>query len=235
MDKADFVAASFSVLEEQLILCMEYIPFIEGNKDVMSPKFIPIIMDTCSLIDSVFREITENKDERYNLKKYSETYEPAFALEGNLTLFLSSPLQLLEPYKDWTKEQPEWWAAYNALKHDRLNNYKASTYRSAVLALAGLHQLMSRSKAFIGSFLRVGWIDTQSFEVVEQLGSVANLGALHPNPPDMLIESKLYLSSTGENFIGYHSYGDPRFFEVDYDARGLSNRVRNFLFAHDEW
>lgn len=235
MDKADFVVASFSVLEVQLIHCMEYIPFIEGNKDVMSPKFIPIIMDTCSLIDSVLREMTGNKNERYSLKKYSEAHERVLLLEGNLTLFLSSPLQLLEPYKNWTKEQPEWWAAYNMLKHDRLNNYKASTYRSAVLALAGLHQLMSRSKAFIGSFLRAGWIDTQPFEVVEQLGSVANLGALYPNPPDMLIESKLYVSPTGENFIDYVSVEDPRFFEVDYDARGLSNRVRNFLFAHDEW
>lgn len=61
MDKANFVVASFTGLEEQLIHCMEYIPFVEGNKDVMSPKFIPIIMETCSLIDSIFREIIERK------------------------------------------------------------------------------------------------------------------------------------------------------------------------------
>ena len=51
MGKTDFVIANFVVLEDQLIDCMEYIPFINGNKDVISAKFIPIIMDSCSLID----------------------------------------------------------------------------------------------------------------------------------------------------------------------------------------
>jgi hypothetical protein len=51
MEKTDFVIANFVVLEAQLVDCMEYIPFINGNKDVISAKFIPIIIDSCSLID----------------------------------------------------------------------------------------------------------------------------------------------------------------------------------------
>lgn len=41
--KFDFCIASFSALEKQLASCMEYIPFIDTNKQVLSPKFVPII------------------------------------------------------------------------------------------------------------------------------------------------------------------------------------------------
>src|SRR4029453_9774612 len=96
--KHDFGISSFSVLEMQLINCMEYIPFIESNQKVISPKFVPIIVEACSLIDSILREIAEGESERYNLKKYSEIHEPNLSLEGNISLFLISPVQLLEPY-----------------------------------------------------------------------------------------------------------------------------------------
>jgi len=178
--------------------------------------------------------MTEGDSERYNLKKYGEIHEPYLLLEKRASLFLVSPLQLLQPYDSWTIGQPEWWAAYNSLKHDRLNNYEVATYTNAVLALAGLHQLIACFKEFIGGFLRAGWIDTDSVELVADLGSVAHLGTLHPAPPSMVIESELFVSPTRENFIGY-SPNNPTSFEVDYDISGLSHRVRDLLFAHDDW
>jgi hypothetical protein len=232
MEKTDFVIANFVVLEDQLIDCMEYIPFINGNKDVISAKFIPIIMDSCSLIDSIFRDFSGQKHEKYNLKKYGDLYEHFLSLDKVISIFLVSPLELLSPYKGWKSSQPEWWKAYNMLKHDRLNNYKVSTYRNAVLSLTGLHQLMSRFKHFTAGFLRAGWIDTQTIEVIEQISSANHLAGLHPAPPNIIIESKLFVSPTRENFVGYDS-DDPRFLEVDYDAQGLSNRVRNFLLANE--
>lgn len=233
-NKFDFAIASFSSLETQLITFMEYVPYIDNNKKVISPKFVPIIVDACSLIDSIFREITDDDTERYSLKKYCEIHETYLSLEGNISLFLVSPLQLLEPYAVWTKEQPDWWAAYNALKHDRLNNYEVATYVNAVLSLAGLHQLMARCKMFIGGFLRAGWIDTENNDLIGDLGSAAHLAGLHSNPPSMVIESKLFVTPTVENFLTRMS-DDPEFFDVDYDVKGLSNRVRNFLFAHEDW
>lgn len=230
----DFCIASFSELEKQLVSCMEYIPFIDTNKQVLSPKFVPLIFEACSLIDSVFREMVGETTERFNLKKYSELYEPRLFLEERSSLFLVSPLQVLQPYKGWTVSQPEWWVAYNSLKHDRLNNYEVATYMNAVFALAALHQLIASFKEFIGGFLRVGWIHTRNIELIGNLGSVAHLGALHLSPPSMVIESKLFVSPTRENFISYHQ-DDPRYFDVDYSVSGLSQRIRDLLFAHEDW
>jgi len=232
--RLDFVVSNFSLLELQLSSCMDYIPFVEGNRGVISPKFIPIVMEACALTESILKEITSDKGKRYDFKKYSELHEPSLSLESNISLFLSSPLQLLEPYKNWTKQQPAWWKAYNALKHDRLNNYHAATYANAVQSLAGLHQLMARRKMFIGSFLRSGWIETEYAYLEETLGVAAQLGSLHPGPPSMVIESELFVSPTVENFVSYRPGDDLLYLDVDYGMAGLSNRVRNLMLAHEE-
>lgn len=228
----NFAVSNFIALEVQLQGCMDYIPYIENNRGVISSKFIPIIMDACSLIESIFKSFADNTNERYNLKKYSKLYEPSMLLEDNISLFLASPIEPLNPFKDWTKCQPDWWAAYNSLKHDRLSNYQAATFTNAVMALAGLHQIMARSKTFIGSFLRVGWISTEEIETVADLSSVAHQGSLHLQPPSLVIESSLFVSSTRENFV--KSF-DNLYFDIDYDMSGISNRLRNLLFAHEEW
>jgi hypothetical protein len=235
IDKASFAVSSFSGLEVELIACREYLPFVEANKQAISPKFVPIIMEACSLIDSIFRENTADKTKHYNLKKYGLEHEPRLSLHEDLSLFLNSPVQILRPFKDWTKKQPDWWAAYNKLKHDRLNNYEAATYTNAVLSVAGAHQLMARNKIFVGEFIKAGWINVQDDELMMKVASSAQLGALMGNPPDMVIESRLFASPTLDNFVLPESEDDPLYIQVDYDYPGLSNRVRGFIFAHEEW
>jgi hypothetical protein len=229
-EKVDFAISSFSVLEKQLVDCMEYLPFIDENSQAISPKFVPIIIDACGLIDFVFYEISADKStEHFNLKKYSKIHESRLCLQTNATLFLASPIRLLQPYKEWTKEQPKWWAAYNSLKHDRLNNFHFATFTNAVQALAALHQLMARQRSFIGSFLKAGWVDTTNIETLENLGSAAYVGT----SIDIVVESKLFASATNENFVNPDKSDDFRF-DVNYEANGLSNRIRNILFGHEE-
>ena len=230
-EKFDFAISSFSVLENQLADCMEYLPFIDENSQVISPKFVPIIMDACGLLDSIFFEISaDNSTEHFNLKKYSKIHESRLELDNNATLFLASPIRLLRPYKGWAKEQPKWWIAYNSLKHDRLNNYHFATFSNAVQALAGLHQLMARQRDFVGGFLKVGWIDTTKIEVVENLGSAAHEGTR----VDVIVESKLFASASYENFVNPDT-SDDLYFDVNYEANGLSNRIRNILFGYEDW
>jgi hypothetical protein len=228
----EFAVSNFISLEEQLSNCLEYIPYSPNNVCVVSPKFIPIILESCSLIDSIFFSLADDKSERYNLKRYMELFEPAIGLENNITLLLSTPIRGLIPFKDWTTKQPDWWVANNSLKHDRLDNHQCANMTNAVLALAALHQVMTRVKHFVGSFLRAGWIDTSDMETIVEIGSVANLGALHPSPPNIVVESKLFASATRNNFvISFDEY----YFEIDYDMNGISNRLRNMITAHEDW
>src|SRR5262245_19577808 len=118
-DRRAHVVRSFRSLEVQLIQFMEYIPYSESNKSVGSPKLVPLLMDTCSLIEAVLRHAA-GKDQRYNFKAYAESVEHRLGLEDATSLLLVSPLKLLRPFRGWTKEVPAWWEAYNRLKHDRL-------------------------------------------------------------------------------------------------------------------
>lgn len=230
--KANFVISQFSFLEQQLQDFMGNVPFIETNKKIISPKLVTIIMESCSLIDSIFHEISGNHSERFNLKKYSDLHEPTLELDENLTLFLNTPLEVLKPYNNWTKKQPDWWLAYNKVKHDRLNNINVATFENAVYAIAALHQIIVRNSIFISGFLKFGWIDTNEIEIVEGLAAVAHVGVRHCN---MVVESKLFVSSTMENFIIDVKASEPTYFDVDYQMPGLSNRVRNFIFAHEDF
>ena len=47
-DLRDFVIANFMALEEQLLQCMEFIPYVQQNRNVVSPKFIPILIEVDS-------------------------------------------------------------------------------------------------------------------------------------------------------------------------------------------
>jgi hypothetical protein len=234
MDRESFESAlsNFISLEAQLSSCLEYIPYSQNNAGVISPKFIPIILESCSLIDSIFFSLADDKSERYNLKRYSELFEPAIELENNITLLLSVPIRGLLPFTGWTTKQPDWWAAYNSLKHDRLGNHQCANITNAVSALAALHQVMARDKHFIGPFLRAGWIDTSEMETIVELGSVANLGALHPSPPNIVVESRLFASATRDNFV--RSF-DEQYFDIDCDMNGISNRLKNIVAAHEDW
>ena len=133
-------------------------------------------------------------------------------------------------YKGWTQEQPNWWSAHNKLKHDRLNNYHFATFTNAVQALAGLHQLMVRQRNFVGGFLKAGWIDTTNLEVLDNLGSAAYEGS----KVDVVVESKLFASASYDNFVNPDT-SDSLYFDVNYEANGLSNRIRNILFGHEVW
>src|ERR1039458_3380153 len=94
-DPLDFVIANFRQLEEQLLECMRFIPFVEQNQSVVSPKFIPIILESCTLIESIFRRgIADNR--RHTLKSYCAFIEPELELADTTTLLLTTPMRFLD-------------------------------------------------------------------------------------------------------------------------------------------
>src|SRR5258708_1147353 len=129
-NKLRFVVSNFEELESKLMECLRFIPFIDNNKEVISPKFIPIILEACSLIDSVFKTFEGKEGKKHNLRSYTKLVEPHLCLEETTTIFLNPPLRFLRPFATWTTAVPPWWTACNKLKHDRLDNYHAATYEN---------------------------------------------------------------------------------------------------------
>jgi hypothetical protein len=224
-DPSKFVVSAFRSLEDQLIACMDYIPYIEQNKAVASPKLAPLLMDTCSLIESVFKH-TMGDDERRTLKSYASSLEGRLALEDATSLLLISPMRFLRPFAGWTQAAPKWWDAYNRVKHDRILNFEAATLEHTVAALAGLHQVLARSKDFLEHLATAGWFNEADEHFMELL-TMHDVGS---GPPDMPVETKLYVSPTSGPlgaFVDWDS--DPP--KID-ESWNFSWRVKLFII---EW
>ena len=123
-NRIDLAIRNFIDLEKQLLECMEFIPLIEQNNETVSSKFIPIILESCSLSESIFKEISGEERRLYSFGKYAKLHEKNLQLEDTISIFLSSPVRFYRPYQNWTQSVPKWWNSYNKLKHDRLNNYE---------------------------------------------------------------------------------------------------------------
>ena len=217
----DFIVANFHTLETQLVQCMDYIPYIDQNQDVVSPKFVPVLLDACSLIDSVLKSSTD-ASKRHTFKDYAIELEGRLELEDATTLALVAPLQLLRPFKGWTHAPPPWWQAHNLVKHDRMRNYSAATYAHTFSAMAGLHQLLARSWAFLGNLTRAGWFN----EADEQFAELAAARAAGCGPPALPVQTSLFVSPIRDDLVDWSS-DSPQIHPWDF-----TERVKNHVW---EW
>ena len=76
-------------------------------------------------------------------------------LNKTISILLTTPIQFLEPFKNWENITPIWWDIYNKLKHDSLNNFHLVTYDVTVLALAALHQIISKHRGFTNHIIEI--------------------------------------------------------------------------------
>jgi hypothetical protein len=101
--KLSIILANYEELERMLEECLSFIPYINFNHQVFSPKFIPIIIEACGLIESIFSEY-DNLKAKKGFKKFPNLVEPILELEETISVFLSTPLTFQSPFKNWTKK-----------------------------------------------------------------------------------------------------------------------------------
>ena len=219
--KIDFVVSNFSDLENRLIDCLSYIPYTDQNFNTISPKFIPIILDTCSLIESIFEDLVDEK--KGNFLKYSLKIEDYLKLSETISIILTSPIQFLNPFKDWQNKTPEWWEIYNKLKHDRLNNYHLITYKSVILSLAALHQVISKNRIFTNHIIAKGWVQPSEEDIAElYCARMIDIGCLAAGV--FSCESNLFVSPLRDNFVE----NEGNVYSINYECE-FSNRVRTLI------
>jgi hypothetical protein len=211
-----FVLSNFTSLEKQLLDCMDYIPYTDNHKNVVSPKFIPIILEACTLIESILKDITDSNETKQNFKSYSEIHDTTLELSETISLFLSTPLQFLQPFKEWKMYPPKWWDAYNKLKHDRLNSYQSATYENAILSLSALHQLISKCRAFTDYIIEAGWINQNAKYIPELIIARREYSAMIFNI--IAVESTLFVSPLESNFVSFKN-GWPVFEECEFSNK----------------
>ena len=138
-----------------------------------SPRLVPIILESASIIDSIFqilfpmRKVRRNKKGKKiepNIADFCRELEPILKLSQTSSLVLSSPPFVMTPFDNWSESNaPTWWHAYNNIKHNRIEHSQKASMVNTLNAMCGLQQLMVKCTGIRRLMIRFGWIDTAGY------------------------------------------------------------------------
>jgi hypothetical protein len=172
---ADTAIESFLELERRFEEFVRVVPIAREHHRVHSPVLASILLDACSLLETVLKSSMDNP--RYDgiadiasirAKRYSQT--PPYLNIGDLKkvfrpdMFYAKPVWYLPrgesslPWYIWRNAtgQPKWWNAYNAVKHSRFQNASHATLLTTHHALKALFLALVQSLDFRGRLIERG-------------------------------------------------------------------------------
>ena len=199
---AELVLKWFQDLERRFVTVCDLVPIGGATNEVFLPALSSIILEACSLVDTVLRSGLPTKAKRDDARceDYARQYEPKFGLGAKRSIIFSYPLETVIPFRNWyesnTFAAPPWWKAHNKLKHDRIKHFDRSTMRNAIDSLAALHQTMAIEPAFLEPLIRH---DMLSFRDYAMAYAIETFRGEHDEPGLFgLIESTIFATLVGK-------------------------------------
>ena len=145
----------FLLLEQDFINTMRYVELSPNNFQTYSIEYTKLILTACSEIDILCKQLCSiiGNDKADNIKDYETcilTKYPKF-FSNTITL---TPEITLTPWANWQNNaSPKWWKDYNAIKHERINNFEKSNLFTTINCLSALMLTnLYYSKALYGLF-----------------------------------------------------------------------------------
>jgi len=132
----------FLAIENDLERCSRYVEFHEDNYRTYSLEFARIIMASASEVDTVMKLICSSIDSSKNPNNIVQYFPIVMTKYPKLTQYtIELPRFMLcfRPWENWAPNQsPEWWSAYNKIKHERDKNFSKANLINAILSVCGL-------------------------------------------------------------------------------------------------
>ncbi|MGB2841414.1 MAG: hypothetical protein WBC40_02870 [Halobacteriota archaeon] len=163
---------SYTTVEDDFINYLDYVPWTHDHRKVWSPKLANLLLNTGSLIDSIFRsylnrptvDLGEDIDKirgkrNPNINDFQKVYENVYSF-SNREVYLLSTEEKLTPWSNWQKQNspPDWWTAYNHVKHNRFENKTEANLENTLYALSGLFLVCVLLKEFRSILVDIGII-----------------------------------------------------------------------------
>jgi hypothetical protein len=155
LDKCGY-QASFRILVQDLERVTEFIEPTKNNGNTYSHRLYELLLRACTDFESICRDSLESehcakKRDKMTIKDY-ETLERSLRLsEVDVALhrmWVPAPL-LIQPFEAWATDNPSplpWYQAYNAVKHNRRNEFQQANLNNCVLAIAGFFAVLATLK-----------------------------------------------------------------------------------------
>jgi hypothetical protein len=146
-------------LERQFEDFLEYVPYLEGNEETYSFRLANLILSIGAHIDSALKEIAKYSDfpskylemlnpttkkgkpRKPSIKDYYPISEEYKLTEEVVTFKCLPDREQLKPFLLYQRKTgetcPDWWNAYNKVKHNFNENFKEAKLKTVRDALAG--------------------------------------------------------------------------------------------------
>lgn len=151
----------FSIKERNDLHCELFLAFIDDfkrttryvslsldNVKCYSIEFLRLLLDICSEIDDVSKLLCEqirpgSLPDRPTIDNWRDIMLAEYAGLHKGRYVIGDRL-VVTPWETWGKtpiQNPEWWKAYNDIKHNRSEHFRNATQENVFTALAGLTSL----------------------------------------------------------------------------------------------
>jgi len=153
----------YNDMERTFMEFLDYVPLAKDHNKVYSHKLLRLMLEIGGYVDTAFKEISlypkfdgdakcetirkmAAKGKTVKISLFREAFEPIYHLSRRTILmksprhFASPPLaiDLFNPFSEFGKgKAPNWWKAYNKVKHNWLKNLKKANVKNTLRALGG--------------------------------------------------------------------------------------------------
>ena len=155
------------IIQRDLEKAFEYIEPCPESMSTYSYRIHELIMRTCVEIEANFKAILNENKFTPKINRFGQAIlNMEIYKKINVTHHLSSyeislpiwngPPRTIRPFKSWVcGDAPDWYAAYNASKHDRQDEFERANLNNLINAAAGLLVVIA-SRFYTQDFLSGG-------------------------------------------------------------------------------
>ena len=127
-------------LEEDFAQTTRFVEIDKRNHATFSLEFVKLLLSVGSEVDVVCKELChhiDNSNNPKNINEYKEIILGKFPLISTTPVMLTRYKEKIIPWKSWSKgSNPEWWKAYNNVKHHRNKNYNDANQVNVMHAMS---------------------------------------------------------------------------------------------------
>ena len=123
-----------------------YIEFTNDNFKAYSIELVRLLLSAASEVDVVAKllcsKVNSNAKAK-NINDYRDILNPALPKIKDMKIQIPRYGLELIPWDNWkTNRPPDWWLDYNAVKHQRDENFKQANLKNTLNSISGLFCLL---------------------------------------------------------------------------------------------
>lgn len=137
----------FLSIESDVLNLSRYVDFSQINFECYSIEITRILFASASEADVIAKaicKIADPKSRADDIHKYQDVMTTRFKSIEKFKVFMPRFGLEFEPWSNWSCPQtpPDWWTAYNKVKHRRDQYFAMGSLKNCLNSVAGLFSLM---------------------------------------------------------------------------------------------